>query len=103
MRVLILAEVFDCKSEVCQSLSIAGLPLAVYLEIAAHLRQLEGVDAELIAHNYQTQPVFSYQASQVAGISLKHKSDLKPETQTRLEAILAYYQNIYGVWQRQKD
>lgn len=93
---------FDCKSQVCQSLSIAQLPLAIYLEIAAHLRQLEGVEAELMAHNHETQPVFNYQASQVAGIRLKHKSNLEPETQAQLEAILAHYQKIHGIWQRQK-
>ncbi|TAE61525.1 MAG: hypothetical protein EAZ87_01620 [Nostocales cyanobacterium] len=65
-----------------------NLPLAVYREIAAHLRQLEGVSVDLIP---QTSSEFDYYQSQIAGLSVSWTSD----AETRVKQILDYYKNRY--------
>ncbi|AFZ55737.1 hypothetical protein H6G54_21645 [Anabaena cylindrica FACHB-243] len=73
-----------------KKIEFANLPLAVYREIAAHLRQVEGVEADLIS---QTSSEFDYNQSQIAGLSISWKPNTKDE---RVKQILAYYQNLYG-------
>jgi len=77
-----------------EKIEFAGLPLAVYREIAAHLRQLEGVEVDLIP---QTSGEFDYNKSQVSGLCVTWKEDVGLENQQRSQQILAYYQNRYGV------
>jgi hypothetical protein len=74
-----------------QKIEFPNLPLAVYREIAAHLRQVEGVDVDLIP---QTSSDFDYNQSQVGGLSISWKLNTNQE---RVKQILAYYQNRYGV------
>lgn len=48
--------------ETREKIELANLPLAVYREIAAHLRQLEGVEVELIP---QSSPQFAYKKAKL--------------------------------------
>ncbi|PSP16159.1 MAG: hypothetical protein BRC58_09910 [Cyanobacteria bacterium QS_8_64_29] len=73
------------------------LSLAVYCEVAAHLRQVEGVQAELIPQQAQQ---FDYERSQTLGLRLTYSAELDGESKQRAEAILAYYARHYGPWQR---
>lgn len=73
-------------------IEFAGLPLAVYREIAAHLRQIEGVQVGLIP---QSSCEFDYLQSQIAGLEISITSHLSAASQQRLEEILAYYRQRY--------
>lgn len=68
--------------------SCARLPLAVYREVAAHLRQVEGVDIELIPQKSQT---FDYNQSQVEGLWIQHDDDSDPGSRERVNQILTHY------------
>ncbi|MGF1478861.1 MAG: hypothetical protein ACFB4I_05155 [Cyanophyceae cyanobacterium] len=74
------------------------LPLAVYREVAAHLRQVEGIETGLIP---QQSFQFSYRQSQVGGLWIQYSEHLEPNCQERVEQILAYYAERFGDWQRQ--
>lgn len=76
------------------------LPLAVYREIAAHLRQVEGVDASLTP---QQSDHFDYNQSQVGSLWVRHTADLSPRCQEQVERILAYYSRRFGTWIRDAD
>jgi len=80
--------------ETKEKIEFAGLPLAVYREIAAHLRQVEGVDVSLIP---QSSPQFDYYQSQIDSICLCWKENANSESRQRVEQILTYYKNHYGV------
>ncbi|MCT7985260.1 acyltransferase [Laspinema sp. A4] len=69
---------------------IPGLPLTVYRELAAHLRQVQGVEVELIP---QTAAVFNYLDSQIAGVSIQYGPDAEPIAPQRVEQILGYYRD----------
>lgn len=71
-----------------------GLPLAVYREVAAHLRQVGGVEVGLIP---QTSRQFDYQESQIAGLWIEYAIACPSVSRERVGQILAYYQNRYGV------
>lgn len=73
-----------------------GLPLAVYREIAAHLRQVPGVDAGMVA---QTAASFDYHQSQVGGLWIQYAEACDALGRERVNQILAYYQNRYGAWE----
>jgi hypothetical protein len=72
------------------------MPLAVYREVAAHLRQVEGVDAELLL---QTATEFEYRQSQVGGIAIAYTDRATEESRQRVAQILAYYGDRYAPWQ----
>lgn len=76
-----------------QRLSCRGLSLAVYREVAAHLRQVEGVTVELIT---QTATEFDYRQSQIEGLWLSSP----PAVQAQVDAILQYYAQRHGSWQQ---
>ncbi|MGM3305380.1 hypothetical protein ACSQ6I_05215 [Anabaena sp. WFMT] len=73
-----------------EKIEFANLPLAVYREIAAHLRQVEGVEVDLIP---QTSSQFDYNQSQISSLSISWTPKTNEE---RVKQILAYYQNLYG-------
>ena len=73
-----------------------GLPLAVYREVAAHLRQVKEVEAGLLA---QTSQQFDYNQSQVGGLWIQYGDTVEAESRERVSQILAYYQNRYGAWE----
>lgn len=77
-------------------LSNPHLPLAVYREVAAHLRQVTGVDAELLP---QTAAQFDYALSQVGGVQVRYAADADAASRLRVAQILAYYGDRYGGWQ----
>jgi DNA-binding PucR family transcriptional regulator len=72
------------------------LPLAVYREIAAHLRQVSGVEAGLIP---QTSQSFDYHQSQIGGLWIEYTNASDTAGRERVNQILAYYQNRYGAWE----
>ncbi|MFB2770072.1 hypothetical protein ACE1AT_12420 [Pelatocladus sp. BLCC-F211] len=75
-----------------EKVEFTGLPLAVYREVAAHLRQVEGVEVELIP---QSSPQFDYNQSQIAGLWISVSPDSDSVSQQRVEQILAYYRDRY--------
>lgn len=75
-----------------------GLPLAVYREVAAHLRQVKGVEAGLIP---QTSEQFDYNESQVGGLWIQYADASDLQGRERVNQILAYYQNRYGDWEEE--
>ena len=74
-------------------ISFPGLPLAVYREIAAHLRQVEGMEADLIP---QQDPQFDYNQSQVSGLWIQYPENADISCRQRVDQILAYYKNRYS-------
>ena len=77
-----------------EKIEFAGLPLAVYREIATHLRQVFGVEADLIPQSSQQ---FDYNQSQIGGLWIEYTPNSTLESRQRVEQILAYYHNRYGV------
>ena len=75
-----------------------GLPLAVYREVAAHLRQVKGVEAGLIP---QISQQFDYNESQVGGLWIQYADASDLQGRERVNQILAYYQNRYGNWEEE--
>ncbi|MEA5603097.1 hypothetical protein [Nostoc sp. UHCC 0252] len=78
--------------ETKEKVEFAGLPLAVYREIAAHLRQIEGVEVDLIPQSSQQ---FDYNQSQIGGLSISWTANSSLESRQQVNQILAYYQNRY--------
>jgi hypothetical protein len=72
------------------------LPLAVYREVAAHLRQIEGVNTGLLP---QTSKEFDYLQSQAGGVWIRYNADAVEQCQPKVEAILTYYGDRYGQWE----
>ncbi|MGF1495396.1 MAG: hypothetical protein ACFB8W_01035 [Elainellaceae cyanobacterium] len=72
------------------------LPLAVYREVVAHLRQVAGVDAELLP---QTASTFDYTTSQVGGLRLHYSVQADDAAHRRVEQILQYYSDRFGAWE----
>lgn len=70
----------------------AGLPLAMYREIAAHLRQVEGVEVDIVSQGTQQ---FDYNQSQVECLQLTLAPNLPVENRKIVEQILTYYQSRY--------
>ncbi|NEO75092.1 hypothetical protein [Moorena sp. SIO4G3] len=77
-------------------ISCPGLPLAVYREVAAHLRQVTGVKADLLP---QTSQQFDYNQSQVGGLWIEYGETTDKVERERVKQILSYYQNRYGAWE----
>jgi len=78
-----------------RTISWPRLPLAVYREVAAHLRQIDGVNTGLSARSSSE---FNYYLSQVGGMWIEYPEDLRAEDLARIDQILAYYSDRYGVW-----
>lgn len=76
-----------------QQICFPQMPLAVYRELAAHLRQVEGVVVELLPQSSQ---VFDYSQSQVGGLRLLLPPSLSASE--RVQQILAYYSQRYGAY-----
>ncbi len=74
------------------------LPLAVYREVAAHLRQVEGVTVVL---EPQRSPEFSYRRSQIGAMVMGYPKDLPGDDRQTIEAILKFYESRHGAWQRE--
>ncbi len=74
----------------------AGLPLAVYREVAAHLRQVEGVQTMLVTQPSQE---FDYAQSQTDSLWIEHGENLSAVAQKRIQQILTHYGDRYGSWE----
>lgn len=72
------------------------LPLAVYREVAAHLRQIDGVTTGLLPQTSQT---FDYLQSQVGGLWIRYSAAAAEICHPQVEAILTYYGDRYGNWE----
>ena len=81
-----------------EKISYSQLPLAVYREVSAHLQQIEGVKTLLIS---QSSTQFDYAQSQIEAIQIEYSVDLPSQEKQYLEAILDYYAQKYGKYQRQ--
>lgn len=78
---------------------IPNLSLAVYREIAAHLSQVAGVKTNLLP-NSSTE--FNYSYSQVDSLQIQYLPAANLQSsQEQVEKILQYYENIYGVGEKQ--
>ena len=77
------------------------LPLAVYREVAAHLRQVDGVDASLIMRPITHQPgaKFDYYQSQIAAIRIDFAENINSKDRQQAQDILDYYAQRYQVWE----
>ncbi|MFM7190309.1 MAG: hypothetical protein ACKOX2_05755, partial [Microcystaceae cyanobacterium] len=82
---------------ITEKVSFQNLPLAIYREIAAHLRQVSNVQTRLIS---QSAPQFDYQLSQVEALEISYPQSLPATEKQLLESILAYYAQRYGSYQR---
>lgn len=84
-----------------QQLTCPQLPLGVYREVAAHLRQVEGVDASLILRSIDCDPTaeFDYDRSQVAALQIDYVRDLEEDSQQQISEILNYYARRYSPWE----
>ncbi|MBD2044007.1 hypothetical protein [Microcoleus sp. FACHB-672] len=69
------------------------LPLAVYREIAAHLRQVAGVETGLTPQQSQQ---FDYSQSQVGSLWIHYAENVDSADRQQVDRILAYYSNRYG-------
>lgn len=72
------------------------LPLAVYREVAAHLRQIQGVETGLLP---QTSQQFDPLQSQAGGVWIRYAEAALEQCQPQVEAVLAYYGDRYGQWE----
>jgi hypothetical protein len=72
------------------------MPLAVYREVAAHLQQVEGVKVVSIEPRDR---IFSYTESQLGGLEIIGVDRLTDLARSRIEQLLSYYADRYGVWQ----
>lgn len=75
-----------------------NLPLAIYREIAAHLRQVMGIQTLELP---QDNPQFDYTRSQIGGLLISYPSDLGEGDRALVEAILTHYAERYGSYERQ--
>lgn len=82
---------------IAEKLVLPRLPLAVYREVAAHLRQVSGVTVELESQQATT---FDYFQSQIGALILRYPADLSTSAQERITIILDFYGDRYGQWQR---
>ena len=82
-------------------LSCPQLPLGVYREIAAHLRQVEDVNTGLISRPLSDpQGKFDYQQSQIQALWIEHPLNLSRDRQEQIQAILDYYAQRYRPWEQ---
>ncbi|MCL1470515.1 hypothetical protein [Argonema antarcticum] len=72
---------------------LPGLPLAVYRELATHLRQVEGVQTGLIPQHSQE---FDYDRSQVESLWIEYSEAADDAARQRVGRILQYYRERYA-------
>ncbi|ACB49620.1 conserved hypothetical protein [Crocosphaera subtropica ATCC 51142] len=81
-----------------EKITYPHLPLAVYRELAAHLRQIEGVTIALIPQQSQQ---FNYDQSQIDHLEIGYPSSLSSLEKQRLLDILDYYAQIHSPYTRE--
>jgi len=95
IRPLPAAALSQLSAQAYVDLRCPGLPLAVYREICAHLRQCADVRADILA---QSATAFDYSQSQAGGLRLSSTSNMDGVWQ-QVEAILQHYGARYGPWE----
>ncbi|MEM7555046.1 MAG: hypothetical protein AAF378_13265 [Cyanobacteria bacterium P01_A01_bin.84] len=75
-----------------EKIEITNLPLAVYRELTAHLRQVEGVEVSLIP---QSDSHFDYSQSQISGVWIEYTLDFQESNRLIVKQILDFYRNRY--------
>ena len=90
------------SSVIHKELTCPKLPLAVYREVQAHLRQVEGVTVGLISQPIESNvEAFDYSESQIKSLWLEYDNNLSFKNQQRIKEILDYYAQRYNTWQEQ--
>lgn len=84
-----------------RQLTCPQLPLGVYREIAAHIRQVEDVDGSLILRSTKSdrESEFDYYQSQVAALQITYGENVAEAARQQVEEILEYYAQRYSPWQ----
>lgn len=77
-----------------QTITFPQLPLAVYREIIAHLRQIQGINGGLTT---QDSLEFNYKESQIKHLWLEYSEILPSQDQEKVKAILDYYAQRQGI------
>lgn len=77
-------------------ITCTNLPLAIYREVATHLQQVPGVDAEVLP---QTSTQFDYLQSQAGGLHYCLNAIADNQTRRRVSEILQYYGDRFAPWQ----
>ncbi|NJN72375.1 MAG: hypothetical protein HC799_05935 [Limnothrix sp. RL_2_0] len=85
------------QQTVTEKLICKGLPLAVYREVAAHLRQVQGIFVEL---EPQRSPDFDYHQSQIGAMVITYSENFAEGDRQNIEKILAFYAERHGEWQQ---
>ncbi|MEA5533592.1 hypothetical protein [Crocosphaera sp. XPORK-15E] len=80
-----------------EQITYPNLPLAIYRELAAHLRQIEGIITDLIPQQSQQ---FDYAQSQVDHLQIHYPLNLPSGAKQQIDAILDYYAQKYGHYER---
>lgn len=78
------------------------LPLAVYREVAAHLRQVTRVKTGTIVRPLNSEEEFDYGKSQIEALWIEHPQDLSDRHKQQIQKILDYYARRYRPWQQQE-
>lgn len=76
-----------------------NLPLAVYREVAAHLRQVRGIEIEL---ETQRSPQFDYCQSQIGALLIHYSEHFREDDRLKIDKILSFYGDRHGAWQREE-
>ncbi len=80
------------------------LPLAVYREVAAHLRQVIGVKTGLIVRSSDSgSEKFDYAQSQIAALWLEYPQNIDAQQKKHIDEILDYYGQRYRPWETITD
>ena len=80
-----------------EKISCPQMSLAIYREVAAHLEQNLGVKIELLPQSSST---FAYEESQIEGLFIDYPHNCDRQ---QVEAILAYYAERHGTWERSRS
>ena len=82
-------------------LTCPNLPLGVYREIAAHLRQVDGVNTSLLIRStdHDESQKFDYYQSQVAALQIEYEAEISEDSPKQVKSILGFYAQRYGAWQ----
>ena len=91
------------EQQIPQQFTCPQLPLGVYREVVAHLRQVKGVDASLILRSTNHDPAekFDYYQSQVAALQIDYSENTGERAKQQVKAILDYYAQRYRPWKAQ--
>ncbi|OKH18235.1 hypothetical protein NIES208_06530 [[Limnothrix rosea] IAM M-220] len=85
---------------IAEKLILKGLSLAVYREVAAHLRQIVGLEVEL---EPQRSPAFDYHQSQIGAMIIRYPETFTAEKLQIITDILTFYGDRHGQqWSREK-